>query len=108
MNPSSPSRPGVADLPRSVLISGIGAIVLFVSVFMHWYTAKVTGLPAALGAQASKSFSGWEATDVARLVALLAIVAIAAWVIELFVPDVSLPAPAWMIAGGAGALSTLF
>ena len=70
--------------------------------------AKVTGLPMGLGGNASKSFSGWEATDLARLVALLALVAIAAWAVELFVPDVTLPAPAWMIAGGAGALSALF
>jgi hypothetical protein len=107
-NPSSPARPSFADIPRSVLVSGIGAIVLLVSVFLNWYSAtvSVSGGLAGFGGR-SASASGWDTTDVAKLVALLALVAIAAWAIELFVPDVTLPVPAWMIAGGAGALAVL-
>jgi hypothetical protein len=106
--PSSSTGRSISDIPRSVLISGVGAIVLLISVFMNWYSASVSASGGLSGfGGASRSISGWDATDVAKLVALLALVAIAAWVIELFVPDVTLPVPAWMIAGGAGALSVL-
>jgi hypothetical protein len=98
----------VLDLPRSVLISGISAIVLLIAVFLDWYSATVSisgaGVP---GLSRSASISGWDATDVAKLVALLALVAIAAWAIEFYVKDITLPVPALMIAGGAGAVSAL-
>ena len=107
-NPSSSSRPSIADIPRSVLISGIGAIVLFISVFLNWYSATVSASGSLAGfGGVSESISGWKATDVAKLVALLALIALVAWVIELFVPDVKLPVAAWMIAGGAGVLAVL-
>ena len=77
------------------MISLGGAIVLLISVFFSWYS--VAGFTA----------SGWSATDVAKLVFLLALVAGAAWVIDLFVPTVQIPYPAWMIAGAAGGLAIL-
>jgi len=111
MNPSSPQRPAVADVPRSVLISAGGALVLLISVFFHWYSATVSisgGASQVLGSLSqSASISGWDATDVAKLVFLLGLIGLAAWVVELFVADINLPVPAWMIAGGAGALSAL-
>ncbi|MDX6532981.1 MAG: hypothetical protein QOF68_725, partial [Gaiellales bacterium] len=43
----------------------------------------------------------------AKLVFLAALVALAAWIIELFVPTVALPVPATLIALGAGAVAFL-
>jgi hypothetical protein len=63
------------------MISLGGSIVLLISVFFSWYS--VDGFTA----------SGWSATDVAKLVFLLALVAAAAWVIDLFVPTVQIPYP---------------
>jgi hypothetical protein len=98
----------VLDLPRSVLISGISAIVLLLAVFLDWYSVTVSLSGAGVsGLSRSASASGWDTTDVAKLVALLALVAIAAWAIEFFVKDITLPVPALMIAGGAGAVSAL-
>jgi hypothetical protein len=112
-NPSAPESgggtPNLANLPRPVMISGIGAIVLLISVFLNWYSASVSisGLNVPGLGGVSRSVTGWDATDVAKLVALLAVIAIAAWAIEFFAKDVTLPAPAWQIAGGAGVIAAL-
>ena len=110
--PAPRSTPSISSLPRSTLISAIAAIVLLVSVFFNWYTATVSvsggsALPNIGNISRSQSASGWDSTDVAKLVALLALVAIAAWVIEVYATNVNLPWPAWMIAAGAGALAAL-
>jgi hypothetical protein len=108
--PSSPATSSLASAPRPALASGIAGIVLLISVFLNWYTATVStsgitlpGIPGSI----SRSVSGWDATDVAKLVALLALIAVAAWAIELFASGVQLPWPAWTIAGVAGVASTL-
>jgi hypothetical protein len=94
-----------------VLISAGGAVVLLTSVFLNWYSATVSisGDAKQLfgGLSTSASASGWDATDIAKLVFLLALIGLAAWIVELFVADITLPVPAWMIAGGAGALAAL-
>jgi hypothetical protein len=79
-----------------VWISAGGALVLLVSVFITWYSISIIGV------------SGWDSGSLGKLVALQALVALGAWGVELFAPTVTLPAPAWMIAGGAGAISVLF
>jgi hypothetical protein len=98
--PSAMSNFDFASVSRSVWISLGGAVVLLVSVFFSWYSVSVKNF-------GSTGYSGWDATDVAKLVFLLALVAIAAWGVELFAPQIALPFPAWMIAGGAGALAIL-
>jgi len=77
--------------------------VLLVSVFFSWYTVSVHAGPLSI----SKSGSGWDTTDVAKLVALLALVALAVWAVELFADSVNLPWPAWMVSGACGALAIL-
>jgi hypothetical protein len=90
----------LSEIPRSARMSGGGALVLLISVFVDWYTWSVFGW-------GSNGVAGWDATDVAKLVFLLALITIAAWIVELFVPTVTLTVPAWMIAGSAGILSVL-
>lgn len=92
-----------AAVPRSVWISAGGALVLLISVFFSWYTLSVHAGPLSI----SKSGSGWDTTDVAKLVALLALVALAVWAVELFAENVNLPWPAAMIAGACGVLAIL-
>jgi hypothetical protein len=92
-----------AAVPRSVWISAGGAFVLLISVFFSWYTLSVHAGPLSI----SKSGSGWDTTDVAKLVALLALVALAVWAVELFAENVNLPWPAAMIAGACGVLAIL-
>jgi len=111
--PPRPSTPSAANIDfsvvsRSVWISAGGALVLLISVFLNWYTASASIKIANVSQSYSASGSGWDSGAAAKFVALLALIALAAWVIELFVPTVDLPFPAWMIAGGAGALSVLF
>lgn len=111
--PPRPSTPSASSMDfsavsRSVWISGGGALVLLISVFLNWYTATASIKIANVSQSYSASVNGWDSGAAAKFVALLALIALAAWVIELFVPTVELPFPAWMIAGGAGAISVLF
>jgi hypothetical protein len=95
---------------RGAWISAVGAFVLLISVFFNWYSGTVSisgGSIPGLSGSVSKSVSGTSATDVAWIVFLLALIALAAWVVELFVEGVNMPYPAWMVAGGAGALAIL-
>ena len=92
-----------AAVPRSVWISAGGAFILLISVFFSWYTASVHVGSLSI----SKSGSGWDTTDVAKLVALLALVALAVWAVELFANTTNLPWPAAMVAGACGALAIL-
>jgi hypothetical protein len=100
------STPGKSFDPSTVSrptwIAGGGALVLFISVFLSWYNVSVKGLAYSGGVG-----SGWSSVDAAKLVALLALIALAALVIELFVPTVTLPLPASLIVIGAGGLSVL-
>ncbi len=90
------------------LVSLISAAVLLISVFFNWYTVKVSisGVAGFSGSN-SASVSGWDATDIAKLVLLLALVGGAALVVALFVPTVNLPWPGWMISGICGGVAVL-
>jgi hypothetical protein len=92
-----------AAVPRSAWISAGGAFILLISVFFSWYTVSVHAGPLSI----SKSGSGWDTTDVAKLVALLALVALAVWAVDLFADNVNLPWPPSIIAGACGVLATL-
>ncbi len=105
--PPSPTAAGtsvdVAAVPRSVWISAGGALVLLLSVFLNWYTLTVS----IAGRSASKSKSGWDSGATAKIIALLAIVIIAAWLVELYAENVTLPLPASIIAGATGVAALL-
>ena len=108
--PSTTSAPSIdlSTVSRSVWISAGGALVLLISVFLSWYTATASIKVANVSQSFSASESGWNSGAAAKFVALLALIALAAWVIELFVPTVDLPFPGWMIVGAAGAISVVF
>jgi hypothetical protein len=93
------STPGKSFDPSTVSrptwIAAGGALVLFISVFLSWYS---------LG---PFSGSGWSTVDTAKLVALLALIALAAIAIELFAANITLPLPSSLIVIGAGGLSVL-
>jgi hypothetical protein len=94
-----------ASVSRATWIAAGGSLVLLISVFLSWYKYSVKGVGSFAG---SANQSGWDSGALAKLVALLALIAIAALVIELFVPTVTLPLPASLIVVGASALSFLF
>ena len=62
---------------RATWIAAGGALILFISVFLSWYTASVHGLGVSASGAAGTG-------SLAKLVALLALIALAALVIELF------------------------
>lgn len=93
----------IAAVPRSVWISAGGGLVLLLSVFFNWYTLTVS----IAGRSGSKSESGWDSGATAKIIALLAIVIIAAWVIELYAENLTLPLPAAIIAGATGMAALL-
>jgi hypothetical protein len=93
-----------ASVSRATWIAAAGSLVLFISVFLSWYSAS----GSVGGISYSVSQGGWDTGALAKLVALLALIAIAALVIELFVPTVALPLPASLIVIGAAAISFLF
>ena len=98
-----------AAVPRSVWISAGGALVLLISVFFSWYTATATvSLPGGAGSLSrSASGSGWDSGDGAKLVALLALVILAVWAVDLFADNVTLPFPASLVALVLGAVALL-
>ena len=109
----SPARSAgfdASNISRGAWISIGGAVVLLISVFLDWYsgTVSVTGVSiSGFSGSASKSISGVDATDVAWIVFILAAVALVWWGIELFAQDVTLPWPAWLVAGICGAFAVV-
>ena len=93
------STPGKSFDPstvsRATWIAAGGALVLFISVFLSWYS------------YAGFSFDGWSHVDSAKLVALLALIALASIAIELFAANITLPLPSSLIVIGAGGLAVL-
>ena len=92
-----------ASVSRATWIAVGGSLVLFISVFLSWYSASGT----IAGISYSVSQNGWDSGSLAKLVTLLALIAIAALVVELFVPTVTLPLPSSLIVLGVGGLSVL-
>ena len=98
-----------AAVPRSVWISAGGALILLISVFFSWYTATASvSLPGGAGSLSrSASGSGWDSGDGAKLVALLALVILAVWAVDLFADNITLPFPAALVALVLGAVALL-
>jgi hypothetical protein len=96
-----------AAVPRSVWISAGGALILLISVFFSWYTATASATLAGGTVSRSASGSGWDSGSGAKLVALLALVILVIWAIDLFADNIDLPVPASLVALVLGGLALL-
>ena len=96
-----------AAVPRSVWISAGGALILLISVFFSWYTATASATLAGSTVSRSASGSGWDSGSGAKLVALLALVILVVWAIDLFADNIDLPVPASLVALVLGGLALL-
>jgi hypothetical protein len=96
-----------AAVPRSVWISAGGALILLISVFFSWYTATASATLAGSTVSRSASGSGWDSGSGAKLVALLALVILVVWAIDLFADNIDLPLPAPLVALVLGGLALL-
>src|SRR6478672_10292843 len=106
--PSAPAASfDVAAVPRSVWISAGGALILLISVFFSWYTATASATLAGSTVSRSASGSGWDSGSGAKLVALLALVILVVWAIDLFADNIDLPVPASLVALVLGGLALL-
>ena len=76
-------------------------MILLISVFFSWYTATASATLAGSTVSRSASGSGWDSGGGAKLVALLALVILAVWAIDLFADNIDPAVPG--LAGGAGA-----
>jgi hypothetical protein len=103
------STPGKSFDPAAVSrpnwIAAGGSLILLISVFLSWYSYSVKGGGAFAGASAKQN--GWDSGIGAKLVALLALIALAAIAVEMFATNVTLPLPSSLIVLGAGGLSVL-
>ncbi|MFI5050246.1 MAG: hypothetical protein ACHQEA_10335 [Gaiellales bacterium] len=86
------------------LLGAIASAVLAISVFLAWYTVHWQ----IAGAGHSEAVNGWDATNVARVVFVFALIGLGALAIELFSASSELPVPASIVSGVCGILAVLF
>jgi hypothetical protein len=96
-----------AAVSRSVWISAGGAFVLLISAFFSWYTATASATLLGRSISASGSENGWDSGGGGKLVALLALIILAVWAVDLFADNLTLPFPASVAALGLGAVALL-
>jgi hypothetical protein len=92
-----------ATVSRGTWVAAAGSLILLISCWLSWYSVSVSGF----GGGASGKVSGWDATDLSKLIALLALAGLVLIGIELFATNVTLPYPSSLILIGIGGLSTL-
>ncbi len=99
---SSPggSRADWSSMSRGSQVAGISAIVLLVATFLPWITVETGPF--------SDSGSGFSEFALGKLAALCALLIIAVIAIELFAPQVTLPAAPSLIIIALGALAIIF
>ena len=100
----SPPAGQSSEPATGVLLGAIASAVLAISVFLAWYTVDWQ----IAGAGHSESVNGWDATNVARVVFVFALIGLGALAIELFSASSELPVPASIVSGVCGILAVLF
>jgi hypothetical protein len=91
------------------LIAAGGAVVLFISLFLDWYTADVEGFGSIPGGEGGIG-SAWDALDIGSIFLLLVVLVVLAIVVlrALGNEPAGLPVPLSTIVLGLGALATLY
>ena len=98
----------VRKLSRGEKISAASAVLLFVSMFLDWFGAKVAGVPGFSGSIEGGGYSAWEALDVIPLFLMLAIVlALGVALVRALDADFELAVSLNAFVAAAGALAFL-
>src|SRR6478672_9314012 len=97
----SPPAGRRSEPSAGVLLGAIASAVLAISVFLAWYTVHWQ----IAGAGHSEAVNGWDATNVARVVCVFALIGLGALAIELFSASSELPVPASIVSGVCGILA---
>ena len=85
-------------------VTGIGGLILFISVFLDWFKFSFSGI----GVSGVGGASGVDATKLCYLIALLAIIVIAVVVLRVVEVDLdAIPIPMSVVVMAAGGLSLL-
>lgn len=91
---------------KSDWVTGIGGLVLLISVFLEWF--KVSGGAAIPGFSLNIGISGWDATKLTILIFLFALAAIAVVVLRVADVDLSMiPIPMSIVVMALGGVSLL-
>jgi hypothetical protein len=94
-------------LTRGQTIAALGGVVLFVSLFLDWYSLDAGALGSVLGG-IDLSASGWEAFSwVDLLCALTAIVAVGAALLTATSRTVAIPVGTSVVVAALGAVSAV-
>lgn len=84
-------------------VAGIGAIILFISVFLDWFKFSINGLGMSVGGA-----SGVDASKLCYLIVLFALAAMAIVVLRIVDVDLSMiPVPMAVVAMILGGISLL-
>ncbi len=96
-------------LSRGEKISAASAVLLFVSMFLDWFGAKVAGVPGFSGSiEGGGGYSAWQALDVIPLFLMLAIVlALGVALVRALDADLELSVSLNAFVAAAGALAFL-
>jgi hypothetical protein len=100
----------VNRLNRGEQIAGVGAVLLFIDMFLKWYSPNASDaiVTAASRAGFDTSYSAWDAFDVTDLLLLLLVIAALAMVgMRAMARDVNLPASPTLIVAGFATLMTI-
>lgn len=85
-------------------VTGIGGLILFISVFLDWFKFSLGGI----GMSGVGGASGVDATKLCYLIALLALVVIAVVILRVVEVDLdAIPVPMAVVVMAAGGLSVL-
>lgn len=93
-----------AAISRGTWLALVGGVLLVIAPFLDWYSvsAEVEGITLV-----SIGGSGWDTTDVAKLVFVIGLVVLAVVAIELFAANITLPVAASTVLLGLGGLAAL-
>jgi hypothetical protein len=95
-------------LSRGEKISVAAAVLLFASMFLDWFGAKVAGVPGFSGSVEGGGYSAWDALEVIPVFLMLAIVlALGVALVRLLDSDLELSVSLNAFVAAAGALAFL-